>query len=168
VWDTVDAVGMPFAIADTVNSLIYQFKFKARSLSDKVKRRLDAAMLEKLREQAEKDGEAPRNVKLPPWVNHDLRRTLRSRLSELRIDSDVAEAILAHAKPGIRGVYDRYEFLDEKRHALELWATQLRSFVESQLSNVVSVRAVPAEKGGTEGPRAGFAERIQRSRRGEK
>ena len=137
-------------------------------VSDKVKRRLDAAMLEKLREQAEKDGEAPRNVKLPPWVNHDLRRTLRSRLSELRIDSDVAEAILAHAKPGIRGVYDRYEFLDEKRHALELWATQLRSFVESQLSNVVSVRAVPAEKGGTEGPRAGFAERIQRSRRGEK
>ena len=57
-------------------------------------------MLEKLREQAEKDGEAPRNVKLPPWVNHDLRRTLRSRLSELRIDSDVAEAILAHVKTG--------------------------------------------------------------------
>jgi uncharacterized protein (DUF2235 family) len=27
VWDTVDAVGLPFAIADTVNACLYQFKF---------------------------------------------------------------------------------------------------------------------------------------------
>lgn len=32
VWDTVDAVGLPFAIADTVNTLIYQFKFPDRLL----------------------------------------------------------------------------------------------------------------------------------------
>src|SRR6187399_160244 len=27
VWDTVDAVGMPFALSDLVNRLVYQFKF---------------------------------------------------------------------------------------------------------------------------------------------
>jgi integrase len=94
-------------------------------ISDKVKRRLDAAMRERLGE-------------LAPWVNHDLRRTLRSRLSELRVNADVAEAILAHVKPGIRGVYDRYEHFDEKRHALELWATRLRSIVQPQ-PNVVEL-----------------------------
>ncbi|HMC77681.1 MAG TPA: DUF2235 domain-containing protein [Vicinamibacterales bacterium] len=32
VWDTVDAVGMPFSIAEFVNSRIYQFKFSTRDL----------------------------------------------------------------------------------------------------------------------------------------
>jgi integrase len=81
-----------------------------------VKCRLDAAMLAKL-------------GSLPAFVNHDLRRTVRSRLSELRVGPDVAEAILAHVKPGIRGIYDRYEHLDEKREALELWATRMREIV---------------------------------------
>jgi integrase len=98
-------------------------------VSDKVKRRLDAAMTEKL-------------GNLPPWVNHDLRRTLRSRLSELRVSADVAEAILGHVKPGIRGVYDRYEHFDEKRHALELWATRLRGIVQPHQPNVVELAQV--------------------------
>jgi integrase len=90
---------------------------------------------------ARKRGENPAKVSLPDWVNHDLRRTLRSRLSELRISADVAEAILAHAKPGLRGVYDRYEHFDEKKHALELWATRLRSIVRPQ-SNLVDLSKV--------------------------
>jgi hypothetical protein len=60
-------------------------------------------------------------------------------LSELRVSVDVAEAILAHVKPGIRGVYDRYEHFDEKRAALELWGTKLRSIAEP--TNVVAGRA---------------------------
>jgi integrase len=79
---------------------------------------------------------------LPAWVNHDLRRTLRSRLSELRVDGEVAEAILAHVKPGIRGVYDRYEHFDEKRDALELWATTLRSITQPQ-KNIVEFALTP-------------------------
>jgi integrase len=97
-------------------------------VAQRVKRRLDAAMAEKL-------------GNLPAWVNHDLRRTLRSRLSEMRVSPDVAEAILAHVKPGIRGVYDRYEYFDEKKHALELWATRLRSIVQPQ-PNLVELAQV--------------------------
>ena len=74
---------------------------------------------------------------LPAWVNHDLRRTVRSRLSELRVNADVAEAILSHVKPGIRGVYDRYEHLDEKRHALELWAKRLRDIATPDVVGLV-------------------------------
>jgi integrase len=107
-------------------------------VSNKVKRRLDARMLDILRGLARERGDDSAKVSSPAWVNHDLRRTLRSRLSELRVSSDVAEAILAHIKPGIRGVYDRYEHFDEKRHALDLWATQLRSIVQPE-PNVIEV-----------------------------
>jgi integrase len=105
-----------------------------------VKKRVDAGMVATLRKLARSRGEDPAKVKLVPWVNHDLRRTVRSRLSKLRIDHDVAEAVLAHAKPGVHGTYDRYDLLDEKRHALELWATRLRSIVDPQ-PNVVELRA---------------------------
>jgi len=104
-------------------------------VSDKIKKRLDAEMLLTLQERNKK-------ATLPAWINHDLRRTLRSRLSELRINPDVAEAILAHKKPGIRGVYDQYEYFDEKRHALDQWATRLREIVESQ-PNVVEFSRTP-------------------------
>jgi integrase len=107
-------------------------------ITGRAKDRLDQRMLRTLRAMARKRGEHPAKVMLPDWVNHDLRRTLRSRLSELRVSPDVAEAILAHVKPGIRGVYDRYEHFDEKRHALELWATRLRSITQPQ-PNVVEL-----------------------------
>src|SRR5262245_55262945 len=127
-------------------------------VSDKVKRRLDATMLDILRERAKERGADPKKVTLPPWVNHDLRRTLRSRLSELRVSPDVAEAILAHVKPGIRGVYDRYDYFDEKRDALEMWAEHLHA-ITSPLTGKVSVRTVAAEENKAEGRRATFAER---------
>jgi integrase len=127
-------------------------------VSDKIKRRLDAAMLDILRGIAKERGEKPEKVVLPLWVNHDLRRTLRSRLSKLRVSADVAEAVLAHVKPGIRGVYDRYEYFDEKRQALELWAEQLRAMT-SPLTGKVSVRDAAPEENKTEGRRASFAER---------
>jgi len=46
--------------------------------------------------------------------------------------------VLAHVKPGIEGVYDLYDLLDEKRRALELWATRLRSIVTPPPGNVVA------------------------------
>lgn len=66
----------------------------------------------------------------PPFVLHDVRRTVRTRLSGLPISSDVAELVIAHAKPGLRRVYDMHSFEDEKRRALDLWAARLRSIVE--------------------------------------
>src|SRR5262249_24685648 len=36
VWDTVDAVGMPFHMSDVINLLLYRFKFPNQRLSDSV------------------------------------------------------------------------------------------------------------------------------------
>ena len=49
--------------------------------------------------------------------------------------------MLAHVRPGIKGIYDKYEYLDEKREALELWAARVRDIVEPKPSNVVRLEA---------------------------
>lgn len=63
------------------------------------------------------------------WTLHDLRRTLRTGLSELKVGSDIAERVIGHVIGGVRGVYDRFAYLDEKRDALERWAERLTEIV---------------------------------------
>jgi len=101
------------------------------------KERLDGVVLEELR----KGAPDPKRVTLAPFVNHDLRRTVRTGLSALRIGEEVREAVLAHVRPGIKGTYDKYQYLDEKREALTLWNARLRSIVEPPPANVVEMAA---------------------------
>jgi integrase len=97
------------------------------TLGTKFKRDLDRRMLRTLKAMARRRGEDHHAVELPNWVNHDLRRVVRSGMSALRVPREVAEAVLAHAAPGIIGVYDTHEYEDEKREALELWAGRVKA-----------------------------------------
>jgi uncharacterized protein (DUF2235 family) len=49
VWDTVDAVGMPFALASLVNRVFYQFKFPTNTLGTCVKRAYHALSIDDAR-----------------------------------------------------------------------------------------------------------------------
>ncbi|MGO8463208.1 tyrosine-type recombinase/integrase [Rhizobium leguminosarum] len=88
----------------------------------RAKEALDTAMLAELR-KVDPDAE------LPEWVFHDIRRTVRTRLSGLRVNSDVAEMVIGHGKTGLRRVYDQYEFEPEMREALQRWAAALKQIV---------------------------------------
>ena len=46
IWDTVDAVGLPFSWSNNINDYIYRFKFKGRTLSDLVKRACHALSID--------------------------------------------------------------------------------------------------------------------------
>jgi integrase len=107
----------------------------------KVKRRIDRRML--LAWRALGRIERRNRGVLAPWVNHDIRRTVRTHLSALPVTDLVRELVIAHAKPGLHKVYDQYAYLDEKRQALSLWGRRLTSIVEpSSMGNVVvSLRA---------------------------
>lgn len=73
-----------------------------------------------------------------PFVIHDIRRTMRTGLSALPIPDRVRELVIAHAQPGLHQVYDQHRYVDEKRHALELWASRLSGIVDPPSSaNVV-------------------------------
>jgi integrase len=63
-----------------------------------------------------------RRPAMPHWVYHDLRRTARSLMSRAGVPSDHAERVLGHAIAGVRGVYDRYAYVEEKKEALQMLA----------------------------------------------
>jgi hypothetical protein len=109
-------------------------------IGDKIKKQIDARMLRTLKALARQRGDDPAKVDLPHWVNHDIRRTVRSNLSRLRITEEAREAVLAHARPGIKGTYDHHDYFDEKREALDLWEKRLRSIVEPPPANVVPIK----------------------------
>jgi integrase len=75
---------------------------------------------------------------MPPWCFHDIRRTLRTRLSALRIDDKVAEMLIGHGKRGLDRVYDQHKFEPEIRDALTRWHALLRSIINPP-DNVVSL-----------------------------
>jgi integrase len=74
---------------------------RSLTMTGPIKADLDRRMLRTLKAMARCRGEDHHAVDLPEWVNHDLRRTVRSGLSALRVPHNVAEAILAHRPPGI-------------------------------------------------------------------
>jgi integrase len=102
------------------------------TMTGPIKRDLDKRMLRTLQALARRRGEDHRAVTLASWVNHDLRRVVRSGLSALRVRHDVAEAVLAHRPPGIVGTYNLHEYEDEKAEALEKWAERLASIVNPE------------------------------------
>jgi hypothetical protein len=106
----------------------------ARGITDDTKPQLDARMLAILKESNPE-------AELPRWVIHDIRRTMRTRLTQLRAQTEVAEAVIGHAKRGLERHYNLYEYADEKRDALERWAAWLRDLTQPPADNVVALKA---------------------------
>lgn len=79
------------------------------------------------------------------FVVHDLRRTVATSLQRLGVRLEVVEAVLGHvsgARSGIVAVYQRHDYADEKRAALDLWATRLQTIIcGTPGGNVVPIRA---------------------------
>lgn len=63
------------------------------------------------------------------FVIHDFRRTASTHLHEAGFNSDWIEKALAHETKGIRGVYNRAQYADQRRDMLQWWA----DFVDSQI-----------------------------------
>ena len=82
---------------------------------------------------------------IPPWRLHDLRRTLATGFQRLGIRFEVTEAVLNHvsgAKGGIAGIYQRHDWKEEKRSALDAWARHVASIVlPAEQGNVVPMDA---------------------------
>lgn len=80
--------------------------------------------------------------KAKDWTLHDIRRTVRTGLGKLGVAPHVAEAVLNHLPARLIRTYDRNTYLDEKRAALEAWATQLNiAIAKASGANVVSLKA---------------------------
>lgn len=69
---------------------------------------------------------------------HDLRRTASTHLHEMGWPSDVVEKALAHTIGGVRGVYNRAEYAEQRKEMLQQWADVVDAWAAGQ--NIVSGR----------------------------
>jgi integrase len=69
------------------------------------------------------------------WTLHDLRRTVVSGMARHGIAPHVADKILNHQSgtiSGVAAVYQRHEFLQERKEALNVWGTFVSSLEQSE------------------------------------
>ena len=93
------------------------------------------------------------------WWLHDLRRTLATGLQRLGVRLEVTEAVLNHlsgSRAGVVGIYQRHDWAEEKRAALDAWSAHLLAAAEGRLpagkvlpfsraGSAQSDRALPSE-----------------------
>ena len=93
-------------------------------LGDKIKKQIDKMLGDAIQE---------------PWRFHDLRRTLSSAMSLLKVPQPVTTKILNHGprrKAGsIDAIYDRHEYTDEKRAALAAYARYIAALLDDWSHN---------------------------------
>ncbi len=80
------------------------------------------------------------------WVFHDLRRSLVSWLAASGVPVHVADRLLNHVSgsfSGVVGIYQRYEFVPERRNALTAWGNHIEALAAGvpSPSNVVNLHA---------------------------
>jgi integrase len=79
---------------------------------------------------------AARGKPLAHWTPHDFRRLLSTTMHEqLRVSPAVVEAILGHVgvyKAGVRGVYNKALYLDERRRGLTKWAEHIEGIIRGK------------------------------------
>ena len=78
-----------------------------------------------------------------PWVLHDTRRTAASGMQRLGIRVEVIEQVLNHRSGmfrGIVGVYQRHDYFDERRAALQRWADHVEQLVSGKPAKILPLR----------------------------
>jgi integrase len=84
-----------------------------------------------------------------PWVLHDCRRSVASGLQRLGTRVEVIEACLNHRSGvfrGIVGIYQRHDFADETRVALQRWADHIARLVGGKPAKIIRFKS---DQGGT-------------------
>lgn len=75
---------------------------------------------------------------IPAFTIHDLRRTASTLLHEKGWASDVVEKALNHTIGGVRGVYNRAEYAEQRKDMLQAWADTIDGLVSA--SNLIMLR----------------------------
>lgn len=76
------------------------------------------------------------------WTLHDIRRTVRTGLGKLGVAPHIAEAVLNHLPAKLIRTYDRNTYENEKRAALDAWASHIRvAIAQASGANVTTLKS---------------------------
>jgi hypothetical protein len=65
-------------------------------------------------------------------------------MSRAGVRPDIAEHVMGHAQEGVKGVYDRHEYVEEKGHALKALAGLVELILQDPTNNVLALRSKSA------------------------
>lgn len=105
----------------------------------RAKERIDKLMAEAVNKDLPEGAEP---VTIPAFTIHDLRRTAATGMAGLRFPPHVVEAVLNHrsgTRRGVAGVYNRFDYAEEKRQALDAWGRFVLTLVQGEADNVVQM-----------------------------
>jgi integrase len=81
------------------------------------------------------------------WTIHDIRRTSRSLLSRCKdVTVDHAERVLGHARPDLIERYDRHDYIEEMRFAVEALSALITTIVNPPAADVADMAAERARR----------------------
>jgi hypothetical protein len=118
VWELLEA--LPLWSDEDHYLLSSQSGHRAIAGFSQGKARLDA-----LAEKHLRDITGQPSARMKYFRVHDLRVTCETRLATLGFYQEVRDAMLGHAKPGLQKTYNKHDYLEEKREALEAFARVL-------------------------------------------
>lgn len=81
--------------------------------------------------------------KVEDFSPHTLRATASTHMASMRISGEIISRILNHAKKGVTEQhYNKYEYDDEKRNALDAWSWKLKEIIEGSepANNVIPLK----------------------------
>jgi hypothetical protein len=97
--------------------------------------RLKTAMIGMQSHDSERLGGSHWKAKATPdWRLHDLRRTVVSGMASLKVAPHVADKILNHKSgtiSGVAAVYQRHEFLEDRKIALTIWGNHVAQLLDA-------------------------------------
>lgn len=75
---------------------------------------------------------------IAPFTIHDLRRTGATLLHEKGFAADVVEKALNHTIRGVRGVYNRAEYAEQRRKMLQFWGDYVEGLASEKNALIVN------------------------------
>jgi integrase len=85
-----------------------------------------------------------KNSGITDWRLHDIRRTVATGMATLGIAPHIADKVLNHqsgAISGVAAVYQRHDFLEERKSALEAWENHVQGLIDgTDRQNVINIR----------------------------
>lgn len=105
-------------------------------------------------------GRGAKIAPMPDWVLHDLRRTGVTAMARLGVPPHVADKILSHEAgtiSGVAAVYQRFEFLEERRRAMFAWDGYVHAAAEGRdpmaAAEPTDAKVIPLPSGARRRPR---------------
>ena len=86
------------------------------------------------------DEEYEDRIDVEYFTVHDLRRTAATGMARIGVQRFNISRVLNHSEEGMTKIYDKYDYLKEKKDALDRWGRKLESIITGRKAKVIELK----------------------------